>query len=353
MTDVIKELNIIDFLGIIVPGCILVLLITGDHTALLLWQDYFGSEATVFIKGAFLLIAGYLAGMVLHEIGDLIEKGMWCFHTLDPKAYAANAVGAEKIEDAMVAAGMLGEDRSEQTCACVISPKLKGTLGCLGMLAVLFFSSFGFCLAMNSSLRVCENSGNASVGAKAYIGVLIILALCVGIITAMAFSFKSRSGKNTICPQHTHNVWKAIHNICVLNPQIQTYLANHGTHSKQTMFDSFRHVMRNLLICIAITNACSIWRPVDVYRDIAVFFLRQVNRQQDFYWLCLWFALIVMVMLIRYNHFAFLRYKYGFENFLEKANKPDETPKEEVRIVYVYTSENAPATAREHAMEGQ
>lgn len=349
MTDVIKELNIIDFLGIIVPGCILVLLITGDHTALLLWQDYFGSEATVFIKGVFLLIAGYLAGMVLHEIGDLIEKGMWCFHTLDPKAYAANAVGAEKIEDAMVAVGMLGEDRLEQTCACVMSPKLKGTLGCLGMLAVLFFSSFGFCLAMNASLRVCENSGNVSVGGLAYIGVLTILVLCVGIMAAVAFAFKSRSKRQ----QSQHTLWKAIHNVCVLNPQIQTYLANHGTHSKQTMFDSFRHVMRNLLIAIAITNACSIWRPVDVYRDIAGFFLRQANMQKDFFWLCFWFALIVMVMLIRYNHFAFLRYKYGFENFLEKANKPDEPPKEEVHIVYVDTAENAPAPAREHAMEGR
>lgn len=353
MTDVIKELNIIDFLGIIVPGCILVLLITGDHTALLLWQDYFGPEATAFIKGVFLLIAGYLAGMVLHEIGDLLEKGMWCFHTLDPKAYAANAVGAEKIEDAMVAASMFGEDRSEQTSACVMSPKLKGALGCLGMLAVLFLSSFGFCLAMNSSLRVCENSGNASVGGHAYIGVLTILVLCVGIIAAVAFAFRSRGKNNIISQQPQHTLWEAIHNVCVLNSQIQTYLANHGTHSKQTMFDSFWHVMRNLLICIAITNACSIWRPVDVYRDIAGFFLRQANRQQDFFWLCLWFALIVMVMLIRYNHFAFLRYKYGFEIFLEKTNKPDETPKEEVRIVYVYTAENAPAPAREHAMEGQ
>lgn len=346
MTDVIKELNIIDFLGIIVPGCVLVLLITGDHTALLLWQDYFGSEATVFIKGTFLLIAGYLAGMVLHEIGDLIEKGMWCIHTLDPKAYAANAVGAEKIEDAMVAAGMLGEDRSEQTCDCVIPPRIKGTLGCLGMLAVLFFSSFGFCLAMNASLRVCENSGTVSVGGRAYIGVLTMLVLCVGIMAAVAFAFK-RASKS----RETH--WKAIHNVCVLNSQIQTYLANHGAHSKQTMFDSFRHVMRNLLIGIAITNACSIWRPVDVYRDIAGYFLRQADMQEDFFWLCLWFALIVMVMLIRYKHFAFLRCKYGFENFLEKTNKPDETPKEEVRIVYVYTSENALATAREHAMEGQ
>lgn len=332
MTDVIKELNIIDFLGIIVPGCILVLLITGDHTALLLWRDYFGPEATAFIRGLFLLIAGYLAGMVLHEIGDLIEKGMWCLHALDPKAYAANAVGAEAIEEAMVSAGILGEDRAEQTCDCVIPPRIKGALGCVGMLAVLFFSSVGFCMAMSASLRICAPSGDASVGWRTYSGVSVMLALCVGIVAAVAIAFKRRS----------RNVWKDIQNVCVLNPQIQTYLANHGTHSKQTMFDSFRHVMRNLLIAIAITNACSIWHPVDVYRDIAGYFLRQANMQRDFFWLCLWFSLVVMVMFIRYNHFAFLRYKYGFEIFLEKVKKSDKSPKKEVHVVYVHSAENAP-----------
>jgi hypothetical protein len=37
MTELFKELNIIDILGICVPGCLLVLLLGGDQTAALLW----------------------------------------------------------------------------------------------------------------------------------------------------------------------------------------------------------------------------------------------------------------------------------------------------------------------------
>lgn len=39
MSDFFKELNIIDILGIGVPGCLLVLLLGGDQTAALLWSS--------------------------------------------------------------------------------------------------------------------------------------------------------------------------------------------------------------------------------------------------------------------------------------------------------------------------
>jgi hypothetical protein len=39
--DFFKELNIIDILGIGVPGCLLVLLLGGDQTAELLWMEQF------------------------------------------------------------------------------------------------------------------------------------------------------------------------------------------------------------------------------------------------------------------------------------------------------------------------
>lgn len=390
MKDYIKELNIIDFLGIIVPGSLLVLLVTGDNTQLLLWADYFGVEATIWIKGLFLLIAGYLAGMVLHEIGDQIERGTWCFHVLDPKAYAANAVGPRRLEDALINTGILESSEKKQAFSYVLPPWLKGILGVLAALTVLVFSSLGFCWAMNASCRIYDNSSGTSVPLRAYVGVCALLGLCVTSIVILVIGLRRRYGGkiiltdslkkkdwdrihkhaskfrkrtfsiaadekqawkeiDSICKkynsqdeEHTPEEnneeklnWTLIQNICILNPEIQTYVTVRGIHSKQNIFDSFRHAMRNLIICIAVVNAYSIWHPVEVYQDIAGYFIRRGSGQSDFFGLCMWFAFIVFVMFIRYNHYVFLRYKYGFENFVEKAKKHEESVKDETATVYV------------------
>lgn len=415
MKDYVKELNIIDFLGIVVPGTLLVLLITGDNTDLLLWEDYFGSDATGWIKGTFLLIAGYLAGMLLHEIGDCLEKGAWCFHTLDPKAYAANAVGAKKIEDAMVNANILEKGQCSQSFTYVIHPVIKGILGVFATGLLLLLSTVGFCFAMESSCYVVDNSLSHAIDTKVYFAVLGLLGAGIVLLFVLAFLLwrkythesKYQKGVRTalkkiqkiksnrricsvyfvdICNNITkvlssdlsdstlpcadalnlkrecilellqkhiynsnqsskywkklHNIiakyvrpfdtlsdahkhaeakdqWTMIHNICVCNPSIQTYVTDHGVHTKQAMFDSFRHVMRNLIICIAIVNAYSIWHPVEVYQDIARYFINRLCISHDFLLLCICFVITVLVMFIRYNHFVFLRYKYGFERFIE------------------------------------
>ena len=83
MKDYFKELNIIDILGIGVPGCLLLLLLGGDQTAELLWMDQFDNHPLAF--GIVLIIVGSLAGMLLQELGDMIEKGLWLIPCLDPK----------------------------------------------------------------------------------------------------------------------------------------------------------------------------------------------------------------------------------------------------------------------------
>ena len=137
MSDYVKDLNIVDFLGIIVPGSILVLLIAGDNAPLfLLWSSYFGADASPIVRGIFLAIAGYLAGMILHEIGDLAEKGVWCFTALDPKAYAINAVGIDELSKAAKKAPLNTEVSPDRNC--VFPSCVRGILGCI--LAVLILA---------------------------------------------------------------------------------------------------------------------------------------------------------------------------------------------------------------------
>ena len=101
MSDFTKELNIIDFLGIGIPGCTLVLLLIGNNVEPLLLVNYFGSTCSELTRAIILIILGYIVGMLIHEVGDVIEKIMWHIKWLDPKTYAAYAVGAEELSDAL------------------------------------------------------------------------------------------------------------------------------------------------------------------------------------------------------------------------------------------------------------
>lgn len=343
MSDYIKDLNIIDFLGIIVPGCVLVLLVTGDCTALLLWTDYFGGDATTFVKGLFLLIAGYLAGMMLHELGDMVEKGTWCLTRLDPKAYAAYAVGVNKIEEAMYKTGILDKRDHLSAPDSVFAPRSKGILGTIAFGLILFFSTVGFCPALERACKQCTPTLPCGIPIRSYIVAAVMLLICVGILHALGTTLKKRT--KIVAGSGNDNAWTKLECICSFNPQIQTYVAGKGIHNKQNMFDSFRHVMRNLVICIAIVNACSIWKPVDIYVDFVKHFGMNQNAQWDFFWLTFWFVFVVLVLFARYVHFVFLRYKYSYENYVRYANS-DKTEDEEksqhvhLQIEYVDSVKN-------------
>ena len=83
MGDFIKELTIIDFLGMIVPGGMLVLLFSKDYELQNIWRDYF--ENDMVANTIILLIAGYLIGMLIHELGDILEKQIWKMNRLNPR----------------------------------------------------------------------------------------------------------------------------------------------------------------------------------------------------------------------------------------------------------------------------
>ena len=72
MGDYIKELTIIDFLGILVPGSFLLLLFSLDYLVRDIWCFYFEKGAVA--DTVICLIAGYLIGLLRLELGDLVEK---------------------------------------------------------------------------------------------------------------------------------------------------------------------------------------------------------------------------------------------------------------------------------------
>lgn len=182
MSDYIKDLNIIDFLGITVPGCLLVLLISGDNPNLLLWASYFGADASPVIRGIFLAIAGYVIGMILHEIGDLAEKGAWCFSLLDPKTYAIKAVGIDMIEKAAHKACISLENTEKNRWFLIL--RARGILGCALVITIIFSCSVGFPIAMNAAGKLACSP--QSIGLWPYVisGLFLMLMIAPAIILA-------------------------------------------------------------------------------------------------------------------------------------------------------------------------
>ena len=402
MSDYIKDLNIVDFLGITVPGCLLVLLISGDNPSLLLWTSYFGADAGPAIRGIFLAIAGYVIGMILHEIGDLAEKGVWCFIFLDPKAYAIKAVGIDTIKNAAFRANITLHKAHESDD--ILAPNIRGILGCILTITILFLCTVGFPAAMNASIGVtapqalldsggegiATDVGNSSfdlvvalmhgrkqkpepplIGQCPFIMSIIILTAIIASLSILAFLLWDRNRKSTSEKQGQYNeetvdqvtdsgkkgvnvptYWSDLKALCALNPQIQTYIAEKCAPKKLNMFDSFRHVMRNSLIAIAIVNAFSIWHPVDLYRDVALYFAEAGNINSDISMLTFLVCGAVMFAFSRYAHFAYLRYKYGYEAFVSKVMSGDEPETPNYHVVLVQNNsiqeKDEPDTTPEH-----
>lgn len=426
MSDYIKDLNIVDFLGIVVPGSILVLLLAGDNAdLLLLWTSYFGADASPLVRGIFLAIAGYLAGMILHEIGDLAEKGVWCFTRFDPKAYAINAVGMSDIKaalenDAVKNAGNTAAPTPSAPNAtqgntvvaderCVFPPFIRGILGCILAVTILGSCTLGFSYAMQAAAENAASSMSTTevpqetnpldhnetfplatnvttlpttnettpaatdvttppttnettpadtnktpppgdpvkIGHCSYLvsAFALFTLLAVVLIIAQELFRKyipkqaNNSGKENFLIKFMKKLilesgmyvfqgkqgdWETLQQLCLKNPQIQTYISKNGaTPKKMSMFDSFRHVMRNLLIAVAIINAFSIWHPIDLYRDVAAYFVNAGNITIDFGVLTGCFCFVILFAFSRYSHFVFLRYKYSYEAFIN--NVPPKT----------------------------
>ena len=301
MTEFFKELNIIDILGIGVPGCLLVLLLGGDQTAALLWADQFQGNVLAF--AALLLVAGSLAGMLIQELGDLIEKGLWLIPWLDPKFYAANAVNSTDLTK-------VKEKVEKHTCA---EPgKGKRLLAqCLSAVAALLAVGCAVALLPVAIWTAAAAADDAVwFDPKAMWGLwpLGIMLLTV-LLLRPKVDFKD----------------DAIKTVRDANSYLQTCLVGHGNTSKRTLFDGWRFVMRNLILVLSVTNLASLWKPVDLYHRVAHMLVgKGGDMTGHLFWLIVAFSCIVGLMLVRYYHYAYLRYKYSLENYIRMIAEDEE-----------------------------
>lgn len=296
MKDFFKELNIIDILGIGVPGCLLVMLLGGDQTAELLWMDQFQNHPLAL--GIVLVIVGSIAGMLVQELGDMIEKGLWLIPWLDPKVYAACAVNINEINSDIM------DDHKYPAPSGKTLVILKWVCGVTALLVVIG-TSFIFPFSMWKAAFVTD--ATACVDYRAWLGLIPLLTTAI-----LAYRYVK------VLPKKDTDEWKKIESLRNANPYIQTKLVGHGNTSKRILFDGWRFVMRNLLLVWAITNLISLWKPLDFYRRVAkVMVSISGDMTSNLFWLTLLASCAISLIIVRYFHYAFLRYKYSLEDYVE------------------------------------
>ena len=281
MGDYIKELTTIDFLGILVPGSFLLLLFSLDYPVWDIWRFYFeeGSVADTVI----FLIAGYLIGMLLHELGDLFEKLIWVCPWFNPRYHAAKTV--------FVATGVtlpfqfpardIPASKSKTQFAHISRQYVLPGIGSFVLLASLFIFPLLF------------QSGNIElICAYFLIGAVALLPILCGIKAKQSIDHE-----------------KAMEYVAQ-NAYIQTVIYGKASAAKRQMFDGFYCMMRNLLLVMGISNTYAFFCTESPHFSQVV-----ANIYGNPILLSLYFS-IVLLALLRCCHYAYLKYKYAYEDYL-------------------------------------
>lgn len=294
MKDFIKDLNIIDFLGILLPGTLLILLFSSVADGWALWSAYFGSDCSETTKIIILLVAGYALGALIHEVGDIAEKCLWLSPCFDPKVYAARAVGAEKLCASLgrqMPAFQKEETAGFRQALCFklqllmdIQPgeKEKGS-------AILYRV---LCILIGVGLHIAAFKGILLLGGLpghwlwVYIAGLAAAAVLVSVLSPAGHP-------------------AALCAVSRANPDVQTALVKRGNDQKRILFDGFHVMARNFWFVSGIIGAM---------QNVFSLSLVPPFLQMPRFSLC--FILFFAVLRIRYWHYSYLRYKYSFEDYL-------------------------------------
>ena len=279
MGDFIKELNVIDFLGILLPGAFLMLLLSCEFDVWVLLGSYWGDadDPSTAIRVTLLLVGGYIIGALLHEAGDMLEKMLWKHHAFDPHVYAARSAG-------IGTPGTITNSRFSVLCGGG-SRSLRIFWAFIPLLLVwygLFAQWAGF-------LMIAEAWGCA----------------CVLLVCAE----ESLTGKYfpNLAWLDQIRISDAVFLAC---PNQEDYKIR-----KRMLFDGFRSMARNLFIAICVLQAyakCS--------GEGALSGLLSTIQGNQLYAFA--FFLVQALLLFRYWHFSYLKYKYCYEDYKNQDANP-------------------------------
>ena len=291
MSDLIKEFKMTDLLGMMMPGSLVVLLFGWEFG---LW-DYM-SGRTVFPKGdgfltVLVLVTGYAAGMLIHELADILEKFLWRNPVVDPRTQAVAASGY-----------ILPDNNSNsQQPQSDQQDDLKKDILCTLFIFVLLGAAI--VIAFGTQENIIQS---------------VFVGIVAGVVFCFFFWYVMDQRLINICKQYDGDLKKnkasvmlARQNNDVLTYHYQAHVYGSEEYErmvlrKHDLFDGFRTMARNtfltiLLLCDygAMTNGA-----------LAALYIKGRNNPK-----VLSLVIVVMILLaVRFYHYTYLRYKYIYED---------------------------------------
>lgn len=298
MKDFIKDFTAIDILGIMPAGVILILLLSPDIAFSSWLDDYFSTPVSEAILIVFLITAGYILGLLIHDVGDIIESflfGVWYF---SPLYYAARVTGIKKSnEDGKES----GEKSGHNSCNNGDNFVTKFKLAFWGRVLLSNFALFGLLYF----LLLPTTAGHQSLP------VILELVFSVGFSVAPVVIFcilKKDSlppdAKNACVIARTYTLFDYFIWLRKLSSSILSERGGASNEKKLLLFDGFHILARNLIIALALYNLYAMstgWKT-------AAFNSCSGNVRM----LAAYFALIFL-LAYRSFRYSYLKYKYLFE----------------------------------------
>lgn len=298
MGDYIKELTIIDFLGMLVPGSVVIFILSMDYNIENFWNSVFGSESGGVVRVTMLIIMGYISGMIIHEIGDFLENNIWKIDFLNPKLYAIRNVGENKIK------------------TCLVDKYLKNKhkpqwihLQYLEVLFSLFLVINSVLFSVLSGILISMSYNNYQMYKKTICTIEVVI-LVILIVLLVNFSKNKKGEVGKISKFKASAREKQILDSIDM---IECYMSGKGNSSKRRLFDGFRISMRNLILSFSII-ICYYFICLGKNSNFMTIIYNGVCNNL---WNDALIAMIMGIIICRYIRFTFLKYKYLFEDYIE------------------------------------
>ena len=273
MENLTKKINLIDILGMILPGGLTLMLFEKDIGFLRFMTWSIGSEPSVVIWSASFLLGSYFVGMLLHELGSIAEKLVWLNPLTDPRVYGA------------VRSGLIENYQGKATGGKTLHYGMRAVVQTFPM-ALLYLAAG------------CTDVGSFLLAATLYI------VAAVAIQWPYYHQLFELIGKGGFCQkcESLFHLEKTHHKIGILDGE---------SARKVEVFSGFRTLARSILAMLAVAQ----WYVVMSQGNQSSYLVQLHERVCVDPPLLFLRRIIVLLLVIRYWHFSCLRYEYRYNAY--------------------------------------
>lgn len=285
MDNLTKKINMIDVLGMMLPGGLMLMLFEEDIGFLEFMSRLTGDQQNLVVWGVAFLMGSYLVGMLLHELGSMAEKLMWTNPITDPRIYGAVSAGCtfdpqkEKV------------DEKEKGKKCSITEIVTAVLVALPFAGIVYLAAGGKYL-------------------EGFALFAVVLTICALVVHKSYYERLRPLLKTDILLRNRKDLYQqeAAH--------YQTSKMPENTLRKLEIFNGFRTLARSMLAMFAVAQTYAF-----VSQGANHCYIAQLDaRINDSPALLFLRYLMVLTLVCRYWHFSCLYYQYRFA-FLQAATK--------------------------------